>query len=42
MCIYKTKVEKNKKLEINKLMRAWKNLIKTKGKIVFPDDGKKI
>lgn len=41
MCIYKTKVEKNKKLEINKLMRVWKNLIKTKGKIVFPDDGKK-
>lgn len=37
---FKTEIEIAKRNELNKLMQDWKNLISTKGKIVFPDDEK--
>lgn len=40
MEMYESKIEIEKKNQLDDLMADWKNLIKTKDKILFPDDGK--
>lgn len=42
MCDYfSTEIEIVKRKELNNLMKDWKNVINTKGKIIFPDDNRR-